>query len=220
MPGVQFVDLQYGDTEEARDELHRLHGLEIAHFDDVDLHDDLEGLAALCNACDLVITVSNVTAHMAGALGRPVWLLLPMPGAAVYWFSGGKKPVLSSMRLSRAGLWRLAGRAGHVARDLAACVGADADLGDRRHGRGHASLGILLDLLEWRRDSSVSPNCLKTPWPTPTNTQNGTITWAGPLSCTSTEWGEPRPRQEIPAQDLSRPGAQSSPGRVQKLLTP
>lgn len=122
VPGVQFVDLQYGDTEEARDELRRHHGLEIAHFDDVDLHNDLEGLAALCNACDLVITVSNVTAHMAGALGRPVWLLLPRArGRLWYWFSGREdSPWYPSMRIftqQTAGDWREVLDA--VARELA-----------------------------------------------------------------------------------------------------
>ena len=42
----------------------------LEHLPDLDLYADLEGLAALCAACDLVVTGSNVTAHVAGALGR------------------------------------------------------------------------------------------------------------------------------------------------------
>jgi tetratricopeptide (TPR) repeat protein len=101
VPGVRFVDLQYGDTTNAREALRLRHGLEITHLNDVDLFNDLEGLAALCATCDLIITVSNVTAHMAGALGRPVWLLAPASqGKIWYWFSGrSDNPWYPSMRI-------------------------------------------------------------------------------------------------------------------------
>jgi ADP-heptose:LPS heptosyltransferase len=83
----------------------------VTHLDDVDLHDDIEGLAALCAACDLVVTVSNVTAHMAGALGKPVWLLAPAAkGRLWYWFHGrSDSPWYPSMRVfaqQGAGDWR------------------------------------------------------------------------------------------------------------------
>lgn len=109
--GIRFVDLQYGDTAGAREELRQRHGLEITHLGDVDLFNDLEALAALCTACDLVITVSNVTAHMAGALGKPVWLLAPSAqGRIWYWFSGrSDSPWYPSMRLfteHTPGSWR------------------------------------------------------------------------------------------------------------------
>ena len=38
---------------------------------------DFAGTAALMEALDLVITVDTSVAHLAGALGRPVWILLP-----------------------------------------------------------------------------------------------------------------------------------------------
>ena len=125
VPGVRFVDLQYGDTASAREELRQQQGLEITHLDDVDLFNDLEGLAALCAACDLVITVSNVTAHMAGALGKPVWLLAPVSqGKIWYWFSGRHdSPWYPAMRIfnqAAAGSWREVLDA--VARELAALI--------------------------------------------------------------------------------------------------
>lgn len=111
VPGIRFVDLQYGDTTGARLDLMQRHGLEITHFDDIDLFNDLEALAALCAACDLVITVSNVTAHMAGALGKPVWLIAPVAkGRIWYWFSGrDDNPWYPSMRVfsqQTPGRWR------------------------------------------------------------------------------------------------------------------
>ena len=41
------------------------------HLPDLDLTRDIDGLAVLISACDLVITVSNTTAYLAGALGLP-----------------------------------------------------------------------------------------------------------------------------------------------------
>jgi hypothetical protein len=48
---------------------------DIAHFGD-DLSDFVE-TAALVSNLDLVITVDTAVAHLAGALGKPVWILLP-----------------------------------------------------------------------------------------------------------------------------------------------
>jgi ADP-heptose:LPS heptosyltransferase len=44
-----------------------------------DAIDDFTDTAALLNAMDLVITVDTSVAHLAGALGKPVWVLLPQP---------------------------------------------------------------------------------------------------------------------------------------------
>jgi ADP-heptose:LPS heptosyltransferase len=43
----------------------------------VDQLSDLDIFAAQIMAMDLVITIDNSTAHLAGALGVPVWVLLP-----------------------------------------------------------------------------------------------------------------------------------------------
>ena len=85
LPGFEFVDLQYGDTAEERDQLTKNHGIDIRHIDDVDNHNDLDDLAALIGACDIVVTVSNTTAHLAAALGKPVIVMLPN-NDALFWY--------------------------------------------------------------------------------------------------------------------------------------
>jgi tetratricopeptide (TPR) repeat protein len=89
-PGVRFVDLQYGDTAVERATVARDLGVSVRHLDDLDLFNDIDGLAALIAACDLVVTVSNTTAHLAGALGKPVWVLASGGnGKLWYWGQNG-----------------------------------------------------------------------------------------------------------------------------------
>jgi hypothetical protein len=83
---LSAVDLQYGDTLAEREQLRNQSGFKLTHIDEVDNFNDIDGLAALIEACDLVVTVSNTTAHIAGAIGKPVMLLLPYSvGRHWYW---------------------------------------------------------------------------------------------------------------------------------------
>ena len=86
--GIDFIDLQYGDTRAERDQLQAAHGIEVSHLDDIDCTADIDGLAALIDACDLVLTVSNTTAHVACALGKPTIVMLPA-AAARFWYWPG-----------------------------------------------------------------------------------------------------------------------------------
>lgn len=74
-----FVNLQYvqSTTEQVHKSIHRA---------PVNCRDDFEGLAALLTACDLVISVSSSTVHVAGALGRPVLLM----DANKLWYWGNR----------------------------------------------------------------------------------------------------------------------------------
>ncbi|MBF0445061.1 MAG: tetratricopeptide repeat protein [Magnetococcales bacterium] len=76
LPNIVFVDLQYGDTTEERGEFTRDTAIEIIHDDDVEQMVDLDSFAAQVAAMDVVVTISNTTAHMAGALGVETLLLL------------------------------------------------------------------------------------------------------------------------------------------------
>ena len=101
--GAVFVDLQYGDTGAERKNLHDRAGQELRHLSGLDLFNDLDGIAALIHACDLIITSSNVVAHFAGALGKPVWILLPAgAGLLWYWFRDtAQSPWYRAARLFR-----------------------------------------------------------------------------------------------------------------------
>jgi ADP-heptose:LPS heptosyltransferase len=89
LPQCRFVDLQYGDTRAERGAIARELGVCVEHLDDIDTTNDIDGLAALIAACDAVVTVSNTTAHLAGALGKPTCVLVPFGHARIwYWLKG------------------------------------------------------------------------------------------------------------------------------------
>lgn len=86
LPGLRFVDLQYGDTTAERALLKAGGGPEVVRIETRDNQRDIDGLAALIDACDVIVTVSNTTAHLAGALGKEVWIMLPHgSGRLWYW---------------------------------------------------------------------------------------------------------------------------------------
>ncbi len=91
VPGVEFIDLQYGDTAQERQALSVEAGINVRRLDDIDNKNDIDGLAALIMACDLVITVSNSTAHLAAALGKPVLILLAHHTPLWYWHIDGER---------------------------------------------------------------------------------------------------------------------------------
>jgi len=95
----RFVALQHGDhAAELSDVRSRI---------DTDLVDlsavsaDIDELAAVVCALDLVITVDNALGHLAGALGCPVWVLLPACPEWRYPRAGEAMPWYPTMRLYR-----------------------------------------------------------------------------------------------------------------------
>ncbi|MBJ7279915.1 MAG: hypothetical protein JHD08_04970 [Candidatus Nanopelagicales bacterium] len=94
-PSVKLVNLQYGDVKEELEQLKREHGIEILQCADVDNTNDLDGLAALIEACDKVESADNTTVHLAGAIaketlvhlnGRKNWRWLNQSKSS-FWYS-------------------------------------------------------------------------------------------------------------------------------------
>lgn len=86
---VRILDLQYGDTAAER-EAFAAAGGRLARLDDLDLFKDLDGVLAAIEACDLVVTTSNVTAHLAGSIGKRTYLVyLSANPPFHYWATDG-----------------------------------------------------------------------------------------------------------------------------------
>jgi tetratricopeptide (TPR) repeat protein len=72
MPGTRWFSLQKGDDTDAENRPEDLQRLVRLPW-----HNDFDGIAAMVTQLDLVVTVDTSIAHIAGALARPVFILLP-----------------------------------------------------------------------------------------------------------------------------------------------
>ena len=98
--GIQFVSLQKGLGSEQ---------LQTCSFRDcfVDCQDQVDGAwdfietLSILQACDLVITSDTSVAHLAGALGRPTWVLLKYVPDWRWGLEGSSTPWYPTMRLFR-----------------------------------------------------------------------------------------------------------------------
>jgi cytochrome c-type biogenesis protein CcmH/NrfG len=111
IPGLHVINLQ--------------HGAAAAHPPPIDLFDpmphiaDFDDTAALIANLDLVIAVDTAVAHLAGALGKPVWLLSRYDACWRWLANRTSTPWYPSMRIYRQddpGDWT--GVIGRIARDL------------------------------------------------------------------------------------------------------
>ena len=72
-----FINLQYGNVKhEVEEHISNKNDISIYLDNDIDSLENLDDFAAQIAALDLVISTSNATVHMAGALGKKVWNLL------------------------------------------------------------------------------------------------------------------------------------------------
>jgi tetratricopeptide (TPR) repeat protein len=99
--GFRFLNLQYGDVHDDLDTLRRCVGVEVLSHPEIDTLNDIEGVAGLIEACNLVVSVGNATAHLAGALGRRTSVLLPYVAGWRWLHEGEQCPWYSSVTLYR-----------------------------------------------------------------------------------------------------------------------
>jgi ADP-heptose:LPS heptosyltransferase len=94
---VDFVSLQF---DRGIEQIAQLPGRQPIRDASCDIH-DFADTAALVSQLDLVIAVDTAVAHLAGALGKPVWVLLPL-APDWRWMLGRKdSPWYPTMRLFR-----------------------------------------------------------------------------------------------------------------------
>jgi tetratricopeptide (TPR) repeat protein len=106
LPAIQLVNLQYTDCS---DEIKsaRADGIVLHHWPEAIA--DYDQTAALVCALDLVVSVQTAIVHLAGALGRPVWVMVPAAPEWRYQRAGHGMPWYPSVRIfrqSRLGEWR------------------------------------------------------------------------------------------------------------------
>lgn len=127
IPGLTFVSLQKGD------EAAQLSATAWPIVDPMAECRDLLDTAALINELDLVIGVDSVVAHLAGALGKPMWLFNRFESEWRWLFEGEHAPWYPTVRVlrqPRRGDWESV--IARAANDLRTAL-ADFHFGIRRH---------------------------------------------------------------------------------------
>ena len=100
-PNCNFINIQYGDVNEEINNFSSKYKIEITTIKDLDLYKNLVSVAGLLKNLDLFITVSNSTAHLAGALGVKTLLIKPHNHATYHYWNQptSKTPWYSSVIL-------------------------------------------------------------------------------------------------------------------------
>lgn len=152
IPGVSFYSLQVGEEAQQAQDFPSLIDFTpaIADFGDT---------AALVAQLDLVLSIDTSVAHLAGALAKPVWLLLPKAGD-YRWLTGREdSPWYPTMRLFRQkqqGEWgevieRVKEELEQAAWDFLQKAAAAQPF----NGRGHYLCGLFLSYKKREREATV-----------------------------------------------------------------
>ena len=103
-----FINLQFGKFDKEIEKFKSKYNLNIQTINDIDNYNDIEELSALIKCLDLVITIQNSTAHLAGALGKKTWVMLSK-NARWHWLTNEKKslwyPTATLFRQEKIGDW-------------------------------------------------------------------------------------------------------------------
>ena len=93
-----IINLQYGDVNKEINDLNN-YGYKIYNFKDIDLFNDFDSVISILKNLDIFVTVSNSTAHFAGALGVPTILICPRKSSTYYYwdYEDGKTPWYKSV---------------------------------------------------------------------------------------------------------------------------
>ena len=88
LKNLTLLDLEYNESKRDKSNFYKNKGLKIHRLKDLDYFNDILGVSSIINSCDVIITCSNVNAHISGALGKKTFLLLPMgKGRLLNWSS-------------------------------------------------------------------------------------------------------------------------------------
>lgn len=92
MKNITFVNLQYGNVAKEIESVVDGNFIKIEQVNAIDKYNNIDGLASLIEACDFVISVSNISAHLSGALNKKTFLLLPHSrGRLWYWHNADER---------------------------------------------------------------------------------------------------------------------------------
>lgn len=100
LEGVQAINLQYGDHADETADFERDFGRRLHMWDDLNLKDDFDSVAALASRLDLVVAPASSVGETAAAVGAPTWRV-----SGVEWsmLGAGVRPWFPAQRIVTVG---------------------------------------------------------------------------------------------------------------------
>ena len=98
---ICFINLQYGDVKDEISNITAKLGVEIQQIDNLDIYNDIDGLASLIGSCDEVVTIGNMTATLSGSLDINTRVILPTNSYWTYGLNDKTSYWFKSMKLYR-----------------------------------------------------------------------------------------------------------------------
>jgi hypothetical protein len=83
--GVHFINLQYDEPENEINFIENDFGVPVHRWNDVNIHDDFESVAALMRELDVIIAPHNMVKELAGAVGARTLFMVSTGQAWVRW---------------------------------------------------------------------------------------------------------------------------------------
>ena len=74
IPDVNFINLQSKDFEDDLIKIQNKLGVKVHNFDDIDQFDDIDDVAALCSALDMIVSNKTAVPFISGGVGTPTKL--------------------------------------------------------------------------------------------------------------------------------------------------
>lgn len=108
VPGIHWVNLQYDDYAAELAAVAQQWGVHVQHWPELDTMQDLDGVAALMAAVDVVIAPDTTAAQLAAGVGVPVWRLTMYEEDEMGLGSGVNPwgPTMRLFRQPRSGDWQ------------------------------------------------------------------------------------------------------------------
>ena len=97
VPGIYLYGLQKGSAANQTEQLPE--GMEISNLGQA--FEDFTDTAAVVESLDLIISIDTAVAHLAGAMGKPVWVLLPFVSDWRWHIGREDSPWYPTMKLYR-----------------------------------------------------------------------------------------------------------------------
>ena len=109
---LTFLDLEYKNSEADKLKICEKLNIKMHKINNINYFNDIFSVASIIQACDIIITCSNLNAHIAGALGKKTFLLSSLGrGRLLNWSSENKHsiwyPSVKIFQQKNVGDWQL-----------------------------------------------------------------------------------------------------------------